>query len=194
MNLSYEIIGFVAGFLGLSIAVPQLVRVLKAKTHEGVSISTWIITLSSFAIWAAYSAKYNSVSQLVTNSIAWVLTAVLVYVLIKQARNTTMALLVIVVSTLVMVSLGYYSNEIVMTIALFLVVFSVRIPQIVSSIDHYKKHKQTTVSKTTYFLTFLSSIGWVTYGALTGLWHNVIASSIGIITSLIILWVETRKR
>lgn len=194
MNPAYEIIGFVAGTLGLSIAVPQLLRILKAKTHEGVSILTWVIALSNFAIWASYSAKYNSISQLVTNSIAWVLTAILVYVLIKQARNATTALFVIITSALIMVGLGYYSNEIVMTVALFLIVFSVRIPQIVSSIDHYKKHKQTTVSKTTYLLTVLSSVGWVTYGALTGLWHNVIASSIAIITSLIILWIETRKR
>ena len=194
MNPAYEILGFVAGTLGLSIAVPQLLRILKAKTHEGVSILTWVIALSNFAIWASYSAKYNSISQLVTNSIAWVLTAILVYVLIKQARNTTTALFVIITSALVMVGLGYYSNEIVMTVALFLIVFSVRIPQILSSINHYKKHKQTTVSKTTYLLTVFSSVGWVTYGVLTGLWHNVIASSIAIITSLIVLWIETRKR
>lgn len=194
MNLLYELIGLISGILGLSIAVPQLYRIIKAKTHEGVSIATWVVSLGNFSIWAAYSARYNSPSQLLTNVIACILTTFLVYILIRQAKNVSTAILVVLATIGMFTGLGFFTPEWLMTVILFTMVLVGRIPQIIASRSHYKNNQQTVVSKTTYTLIICSSVGWITYGTLTGLWQNIVASSIGLLTSAVVLYYETRER
>lgn len=194
MNPLYETIGFTAGAFGLSIAIPQLIKILKAKTYEGISITTWLITIASFTTWTAYSLRYHSLSQATTNLIAWLLTLPLIYILLRQKQNTPATITIITAITAFMTWVGYYSPEWLMTITLFTIVTTLQIPQIINSVKHYRNQQQTSVSKTTYTFIIISSTGWITYGYLTGLWQNIISSSISLIASLTILIIETRKR
>lgn len=192
-----ETLGFISGTLGLSIAIPQLARVLIAKQHTGVSTATWVINLINFSIWTGYSIRYNSLSQAVTNIIAAVLTAILVFVLIKQSKNILVATSLVILFPIVSIIAGLYTTEIIMTILLFGVIFATRTPQIIASIKTLQTGRETIVSKTTYLLSSLATLGWIYYGILTGLWWNIVASTIGFILSMIILIIELvalRKR
>ena len=194
MDPLYETIGFTAGAFGLSIAIPQLVKTFKTKTYQGVNTLTWLITLASFTTWTAYSLRYHSLSQTTTNLIAWILTLPLVYLLLRQKQNKTTTTTIIAAITTLMIWVGYYSPEWLMTVTLFTTVTTLQIPQILSSVKNYKTHQKTSVSKTTYTFIIISSTGWITYGYLTGLWQNIISSSISLTASLTILIIETRKR
>lgn len=136
MNPAYEIIGFTAGAFGLSIAIPQLIRILKAKTHQGVNTITWLITLASFTTWTAYSLRYHSLSQTITNLIAYLLTIPLVYILLKQKQTKTTTVAILTLITITMTWVGYYSPEWLMTVTLFTIVTTLQIPQILSSIKN----------------------------------------------------------
>ncbi len=194
MTWSYELLGLVSGALGLSVAVPQLVRVLRADSHEGVSILTWIISLGNFAIWGAYGLRYDSPSQLVTNALACVLTVALVFVLVRQARGAVWAAVVAGGTVAGFASVGYFTPVWLMTGVLFSMVASGKVPQMVASVRSYARRRRTVVSKTTYVLMLASSFGWITYGSLTGLWHNIVASSFTVFASVFILFFETRTR
>lgn len=194
MNILAEIIGLISGLMGLSVALPQLFKILKSKTHDGVSILAWIISLGNFTTWVTYGVRYNSFSQIVTNITATIFTAILVYVLISQKHSRPYAA---AATTLVIFSFlffGFMVPPLVLSMALFTMVLAVRVPQIISSYISFANGKETMVSKLTYALMVSSSVGWIAYGVMTGLWQNIVASSIALIASFIILFLETRIR
>lgn len=194
MNPVYEAIGFTSGAIGLSIAAPQLFRVLRARSRDGVSLTTWAITLAMFSLFGAYGIRYESLSQTVTNGIACVLTGVLVFLLAKDTWNTPVAAAVVLAVIAGFFSVTYYSPAWMMTTVIFSMMAVSKIPQILTSRRFYLRGHATVVSKTTFTLIIVSSVGWMTYGALTGLWHNIVASSFNIVASSIILFYETRPR
>lgn len=192
-NPIYETIGIISGVLGLSIAIPQLWRIMRTKTYQGVSISTWLITLASFTLWFAYAVRFNSPSQAIANGIALTLTTILTHMLLKQHLKILPTILTMIVLVTACYLIGYYTNETIMTIILLTIVITSRIPQIIASRNNYITQTPTAVSKMTYTLTILSSVGWITYGILTGLWQNIASSAIAIITSIIVILYEKRK-
>ena len=185
-----EVLGFISGALGLSIALPQLFKVLKADSHVGVSILTWILIMLNFASWMAFSLRMNSPSQFISNVIAVLFTAVLVFVLLKDFWGGSLwAVVFIVASVGLCVFLILVLPEWWMDGVLILAISS-RVPQVFSSWKSLRTGRHTNVSLLTYTLSGLSSVGWVFYGLITGLYMNVLSSTIGLVLSMIVLWLE----
>lgn len=185
-----EIVGVIAGILGLAVAVPQLLKVLKAHSHVGVSITAWFLLMLNYSVWLGFSWRMDSPSQLWANILAVGLTAVLVYVLLKEhLGNKFVSAVVILFSIFVSITVILVSPVWLMDIVLAGFIFA-RVPQVLSSFRSWRLGRHTNVSLLAYMLMGLSSVGWATYGAVTGLYMNVISSSIGLGLSVLVLLFE----
>lgn len=78
MEINPEIIGFIAGGLSSALFIPQIIKILKEKSAEEISLLTCIIGIVSSALWLWYGILQEHISMMVTNSIAVAATAVLV--------------------------------------------------------------------------------------------------------------------
>ena len=168
MNPFVEVWGILGGGLGFLISIPQLIRVVKNKSQVGVSLTTWIfITMSTFG-WTAYGVRYNSFSQITTNSIAAVLAVVLTFILLRSRVSIAGAIGVLVAIAVPTVLVVSFAPVLIMEIWLYMALWS-RIPQMLTSYRSMRLGRVTVVSTSTYLLSAVSGLAWVVYGILTGL-------------------------
>lgn len=78
MDLNPEIIGFVAGGLSSALFIPQIIKIIKEKSAEEISLVTCIIGVVSSGLWLWYGILQDHISMMVTNSIAVAATLILV--------------------------------------------------------------------------------------------------------------------
>lgn len=72
-----EIIGFIAGGLSSALFIPQIIKIIKEKSAEEISLVTCIIGVVSSLLWLWFGIKQNHLSMIVTNSISVIATLVL---------------------------------------------------------------------------------------------------------------------
>lgn len=72
-----EIIGFIAGGLSSALFIPQIIKIIKEKSAEEISLVTCIIGVVSSGLWLWFGIKQNHLSMIVTNSISVIATLVL---------------------------------------------------------------------------------------------------------------------
>lgn len=77
MDLNPEIIGFVAGGLSSALFIPQIIKIIKEKSAEEISLVTCIIGVVSSGLWLWYGIIQDHISMMVTNSIAVIATVIL---------------------------------------------------------------------------------------------------------------------
>ena len=77
MNIDSEIIGFVAGGLSSALFIPQIIKILREKSAEEISLLTCIIGITSSGLWLWFGIAQNHISMIITNSIAAVATIIL---------------------------------------------------------------------------------------------------------------------
>lgn len=83
MNINPEIIGFVAGGLSSALFVPQIIKIIKEKSAEELSLVTCIIGVISSGLWLWYGIINEHISMIVTNSISVLATIVLLFLKFK---------------------------------------------------------------------------------------------------------------
>ena len=64
---SIEIIGLVAGFLGIVAWIPQIYRIWVKKRADGISIPTFLVITTALLLWLVYGFLINSLSLIVSN-------------------------------------------------------------------------------------------------------------------------------
>ena len=72
---SYELVGFIAGSLGIFFGVPQALRVRRLGHGRGVSLFSWLLQFGVATSWAAYGFDVDSRSLLIMNIGAGVINA-----------------------------------------------------------------------------------------------------------------------
>lgn len=196
MNPIVEGIGLLGGAFGLFISVPQIVRIIRTKSHVGVSLSSWLIYFLSMSSWSAFGFRYHSPSQIISNTIALSFTGLLSWMLlsenfstkIKFSKSAALALLLALGAACFVVVT--FSPEPVVNVFLILFLYS-RVPQVIESYKSFRQGRKTVVSMPTYALSALSAFTWIVYGILTGLTMIIVASSIVLGLSLLVFIFET---
>jgi len=87
-NYSIEIIGLIAGFLGVIAWVPQIYRIWIKKKADGISLPTFLIITTALILWLIYGIIIESFSLIISNIFTLVM---ILYVLIgawKIQRET----------------------------------------------------------------------------------------------------------
>lgn len=84
--------GVAAALLSISSFVPQVVKLLREKTSEAVSVGMYVLTMSAFACWCAYGLLLGSWPLMAANAISFCLaSAILVLKLRYQANDDAQA-------------------------------------------------------------------------------------------------------
>ena len=81
-----EIIGFAAAFLTTIAFVPQVLKVFKTKSVEGLSLATYLIFVTGVFLWLLYGYQIGSLSMIIANFITVILTLVIIYFIIKTKK------------------------------------------------------------------------------------------------------------
>ncbi|QQS14910.1 MAG: SemiSWEET family sugar transporter [Rhodospirillales bacterium] len=85
MNL--EIVGFIAGTLTTISFVPQVVKALRTRSVDDLSIGMLLTFTLGVVMWLAYGVVLRDAPLLIFNSITLVLTSVLVWLKIGAWRR-----------------------------------------------------------------------------------------------------------
>ena len=62
-------IGTAAGLFSMSSFVPQLIKIAREKRAEGVSLRTYVVTVTGFVLWIAYGVLLGSWPVAVSNAV-----------------------------------------------------------------------------------------------------------------------------
>ena len=68
-------VGTAAGLCSMSSFVPQLIKIAREKRAEGVSLRTYMVTVTGFALWIVYGVLLKSWPVAGSNSVCLVLAA-----------------------------------------------------------------------------------------------------------------------
>ena len=64
---SVELIGLLAGFIGILAWIPQIYKIWIQKRADGISIVTFSIITTALLLWLLYGVMINSLSLIVSN-------------------------------------------------------------------------------------------------------------------------------
>ncbi len=65
--------GWGAGLCSMSSFVPQLIKIAREKRAEGISLRTYMVTVTGFVLWIAYGTMLGSWPVAVSNSVCLLL-------------------------------------------------------------------------------------------------------------------------
>lgn len=78
----YDIIGYIATVLTIITGIPQLIKIIKSKSSNDVSLSTFVILLVAQMLWIIYGFYRLDVQIIITNIIAGFITLFIIYITI----------------------------------------------------------------------------------------------------------------
>lgn len=86
-SLAVDLIGFTAGFLMAVTMVPQIVRSLKTKSVEDLSMLMLIIYATSSVLWTIYGLLIGSLAVAVTDGFAFCISLTQLYLKIRYTKR-----------------------------------------------------------------------------------------------------------
>lgn len=87
MSLTFEIIGMSAAILTTLAFVPQVLKVVKLKKTDGLSLSTYIIFTLGVVLWLVYGFFKNSISMVLGNGITLILSLIILVYIAKGKKS-----------------------------------------------------------------------------------------------------------
>lgn len=82
-----QIVGLAAGILTASSLLPQLIKTIKVKKAEDVSIGMLIILMLGLITWIIYGILRDDLPIIATNSFSLVLNITMIFLRIKYNRS-----------------------------------------------------------------------------------------------------------
>ena len=85
--MDVEIIGFVAALLTTSAFVPQVIKVWKSKSSNGVSLSMYLVLLVGVSLWGVYGYLIDSMSIIIANTVTGFLQLIILVLILKNKNK-----------------------------------------------------------------------------------------------------------
>ncbi len=82
-----DIIGYIAGILGLIALIPQIVKSFETKSTGDLSLSMYLIYTISVILWLVYGYLINSMPMIIINSILIVFCLIIIALEIKYGKR-----------------------------------------------------------------------------------------------------------
>lgn len=83
-----DVIGWSATCVGALLGLPQLVRLIRTRNVDGLSLLAWRTVLALNIIWLAHGIRISAAPQVVTNLVALAVTLPLVVMLTRAAGRS----------------------------------------------------------------------------------------------------------
>ena len=184
--ISAEVVGFIAGGLGMFFGLPQALRVRRLGHGRGVSLISWLLLFGTSTCWGAYGLDIKSPSVLLTNIGAALVNASVIMAIMKNNLKS-IALLSVYASALSALILNLPSA--VVSTILILVVFA-QTPQIVKSYKNLHAGADTAVSISGLSVSSLSIALWFVYALLADVSLILLSASIAVSLNLSVIILE----
>ena len=82
------LIGLLAAILTTIAFIPQVFKVIKTRSSEGLSLTTYLIFITGVSLWLIYGVFKMSFSMILGNGITVLLSAIIIYyILINRNSN-----------------------------------------------------------------------------------------------------------
>ena len=189
---SAELLGFIAGGLGMFFGLPQALRVRKLGHGRGVSLISWMLQFGVATSWAAYGFDIDSPSVLLTNVGAGLVNASVIFAIIRNNVKT----LVILSGYAAGLSALILNLPSAIVSALLIALVFAQSPQIVKSFKNLTIGAESAVSVSALSVSSVSILLWFIYAVLADvpliLLSTTIAVSINI--SIIVLELIGKRR
>ena len=88
MDLSVEIIGIIGASLTTASFVPQVYKVVKTKSVEGISLTMYLVFFIGILFWLYYGLKIESFSVIMANIITGILVLIILLFRILYRNKT----------------------------------------------------------------------------------------------------------
>lgn len=88
-----EVLGWVAAVVGVSISVPQVVRLLRTRDVSGLSVFGWQTLVSITFAWTVHGFRVEQLNMIVSNLIGFGMTALVLGLIGRELRLNLVRLL-----------------------------------------------------------------------------------------------------
>ncbi len=86
-DILVEAIGAAAAVCSVTSFVPQLVKLVREREAQDVSLRMYIVTVAGFSLWLAYGVLRQSIPLMASNGISLALSAAILALKLKYARE-----------------------------------------------------------------------------------------------------------
>ena len=86
-DILVEVVGLVGATFTTLAFVPQVVKIWKNRSSNGVSLSMYVCMLVGIIIWLAYGILINSIAVIAANILSGVLQVVIIFLTLKNRKN-----------------------------------------------------------------------------------------------------------
>jgi len=86
-DILVEVVGLVGATFTTLAFVPQVVKIWKNRSSNGVSLSMYVCMLIGIIIWLAYGILINSIAVIAANILSGILQVVIIFLTLKNRKN-----------------------------------------------------------------------------------------------------------
>lgn len=158
--ISVEVVGFIAGGIGIFFGLPQALRVRKLGHGRGVSLISWTLQFAVAASWATYGFDTKSPSIMLTNLVALLVNASVIMAIL---RNNVKSISLLIIYAAMWATLILSLPSAAVSTLLVALNFA-QSPQVVKSFHNIRVGKDSAVSVTALSVSCFSILIWILYG------------------------------
>jgi MtN3 and saliva related transmembrane protein len=82
-----ELIGLLAATLTTIAFIPQVFKVIKTKSSDGLSLTTYLIFIIGVGLWLIYGLIKSSISMIIGNGITFILAFLIIYYILRNKKS-----------------------------------------------------------------------------------------------------------
>lgn len=188
-----DILGWIAVAVGTTIGMPQLLRLIRTRRVDGLSLTAWRSILVANIAWAAHGVRLAQVPMILTNTIGLFSTLPILYLLAKRfRRNLAILVLPSLVVAAAMVTIDVRLGSAAYGIAAICLATFVNLGQ---STQLVRARHVGGVSPLFVTLAVVNQVIWVSWGlAVHDAGTIMTASVVAALTSFNLTWYVLRRR
>ena len=86
-DILVEVVGLVGATFTTLAFVPQVVKIWKNRSSNGVSLSMYVCMLVGIIIWLTYGILINSIAIIAANILSGILQVLIIFLTLKNRKN-----------------------------------------------------------------------------------------------------------
>ncbi len=185
------IIGWTAVVAGTTLGLPQVIRLLRTRNIDGISVTTWQVALALNIGWLAHGIRIAKANMIAVNLLSFLSTAVVLTIL-AQEKKRPLALIALpgILTAAAMISVDQWLGPAVFGIFAALPAAA---GQLTQSRELVSAERVDGVSGAFLALTFTNFSLWAIWGGLAGDMSSLIASAVAATLALFnLVWLPLR--
>ena len=85
-TMMIELLGLLAGVIGIIAWIPQIIQVWVHKRHDGLSLTTFAVVAIALSLWLIYGILVNSLAMVAANIMTLTVIGIVFFGVLKLRR------------------------------------------------------------------------------------------------------------